>query len=33
LSLNQSVRLISNIYKIKKNEIYNLALGIKNNDK
>ena len=33
LSLNQSVKLISNIYKIKKNEIYNLALGIKNNDK
>ena len=33
LSLNQSVKLISNIYKIKKNETYNLALGIKNNDK
>ena len=33
LSLNQSVKLVSQIYKMKKNEIYNLALGIKNNDK
>ena len=33
LSLNQSVKLVSQIFKMKKNEIYNLALGIKNNDK
>ena len=33
LSLNQSVKLVSKIFKIKKNEIYNLALGIKNNDR
>ena len=33
LSLNQSVKLISKIYKLKKNEIYDLALEIKNNDK
>jgi len=33
LSLNQSVKLVSQIFKMKKNEIYSLALGIKNNDK
>ena len=33
LSLNQSVKLVSKIFKMKKNEIYNLALGIKNDDK
>ncbi len=33
LSLNQSVKLISKIYKLKKNEIYDLALEIKKNDK
>ncbi|MBT3826480.1 MAG: 16S rRNA (cytidine(1402)-2'-O)-methyltransferase [Nitrosomonadales bacterium] len=33
LSLNQSVKLVSQIFKMKKNEIYNLALEIKNNDK
>ena len=33
LSLNQSVKLASQIFKMKKNEIYNLALGIKNNNK
>jgi len=33
LSLNQSVKLVSQIFRMKKNEIYNLALGIKNNDK
>ena len=33
LSLNQSVKLVSQIFKIKKNETYTLALGIKNGDK
>lgn len=33
LSLNQSVKLVSKIYELKKNEIYDLALEIKNNDK
>jgi len=33
LSLNQSVKLASQIFKMKKNEIYNLALGIKNDGK
>ena len=33
LSLNQSVKLVSQIFKMKKNAIYNLALGIKNNGK
>ena len=33
LSLNQSVKLVSQIFKMKKNEIYTLALGIKNDDK
>jgi 16S rRNA (cytidine1402-2'-O)-methyltransferase len=33
LSLNQSVKLVSQIFKMKKNEIYNLALGMKYNDK
>jgi len=33
LSLNQSVKLISKIYELKKNKIYDLALELKNNDK